>query len=100
MFAFIKHSGKQYKVSEGSTILVDKLTAEKGAEFIIDSISLFVSKDNALSLNPKGNVTCQVLGEVRSKKVLVFKQRPKKGYRRKKGHRQTMTRLLVKSIAV
>lgn len=100
MFAFIKQGGKQYKVSEGSTILVDKITVEKGAEFVIDNIALFVSKDNALSLNPKGSVTCEVLGEVRSKKVVIFKQRPKKGYRRKRGHRQTLTKLLVKKIAV
>ncbi len=100
MFAFIKHSGKQFKVTEGAIIAVDKMAAEKGSEIKVDTIALYVDKDNKVHVAPKGAVICEVLGETRGKKVLIFKQRPKKGYRRKKGHRQTYTKLLVKKLDI
>lgn len=98
MFAFIKHSGKQFQVAEGTIISVDKIEAEKGSEITISEIPLLVKDDNSVQVNPTAKVVCEVLAQYRGKKVLVFKQRPKKGYRRKKGHRQDYTRLLVKSI--
>jgi large subunit ribosomal protein L21 len=100
MFAFIKHSGKQFKVSEGSVITVDKMEAQKGTQITVQEVPLLVADDNSVTVNPKASVVLEVLAEFRTKKVLVLKQRPKKGYRRKKGHRQTMTRLIVKSISV
>lgn len=100
MFAYIKHSGKQFKVAEGSTILVDKLTAETGSELNISDIALAVKDDASVLVNPKGNVTFTVVSHSRAKKIVVFKQRPKKGYRRKKGHRQDYTKLTVKKIEI
>ncbi len=98
MFAFIKHSGKQFKINEGSIITVDKLPQEKGAEISIEDICLVIGEDNSVSVSPKGKVICEIIAQTRSKKILIFKQRPKKGYRRKKGHRQDLTKLLVKKI--
>ncbi len=98
MFAFIKHSGKQFKVSEGCTIFVDKISAEKGEVIDINEVTLIVQENSSIQVNPKAKVVCEVLDQKRSKKVLVLKQRPKKGYRRKKGHRQDYTKLLIKQI--
>lgn len=98
MFAFIKHSGKQFKISEGSIITVNKIPQEKGTEINLEEICCIIGQDNNISFSPKGKVICEVLCQTRTKKILVFKQRPKKGYRRKKSHRQDITKLLVKKI--
>jgi large subunit ribosomal protein L21 len=98
MRAFIKHSGKQFQVTEGSIITVDKIDEQKGNTVTISEVPLIVNDDNSIKINPSVKVVCEVLAQYKGKKVLVLKQRPKKGYRRKKGHRQDYTRLLVKSI--
>ena len=100
MFAFIKHSGKQFKVTEGSIITVDKVAASEGEELAIENICLLIKDEGVLEVNPKGKVICKVLQHTRSKKVLVFKQRPKKGYRRKKSHRRQEVKLLVKKLEI
>ncbi|MFN5538704.1 MAG: 50S ribosomal protein L21 [Candidatus Melainabacteria bacterium] len=100
MFAYIKHSGKQFKVTEGLTIIVDKLEAEEGSQLTISDIPLAVKDDNSILVNPKGEVVLEVASQFKGKKVLILKQRPKKGYRRKQGHRQDYTKLIVKKISV
>jgi large subunit ribosomal protein L21 len=99
MYAFIKHSGKQFRVSEGEYILVDRLgDLQAGATVSIEDIVLSVDDKGATSISPSGKVLCEVVSHERSRKKLIFKHRRKKGYRRQKSTRAHSTRLQVKKI--
>ncbi len=100
MFAFIKHSGKQFKVSEGDCIIVDKVDAEAGSQFEINDICLLVNDDNSIVVNPKTTIVAEVKEHFKGDKILVLKFRKKKCYRRKKGHRQPYTKLVIKKINI
>ena len=92
MKAIFVTGGKQYYVAEGDEIFVEKIDAEVGKE---------VEFDEVLAGTPtvKGaKVVCEVAKQGRQKKIVVFKYRPKKKYRLKKGHRQPYTKLIVKKI--
>ena len=97
MKAVFVTGGKQYYVSEGDTIYVEKLAAEVGSTVTFDEV-LFV---DGVAGNPtvKGaSVECQVERQGKNKKIIVFKYRPKKKYRKKQGHRQPYTKLVVTKI--
>lgn len=99
MYAIIESCGKQYKVAEGDTIFFEKL---KGKENIIfEKILLISDNENIVIGTPyvKGfKVQGQILGNTKSKKIIVFKMKAKKNYKRKYGHRQNYTKVLIKSI--
>lgn len=99
MYAIIEDCGKQYKVAEGDTIFFEKL---KGKENIIfEKILLISDNENIVIGTPyvKGfKVQGQILGNTKSKKIVVFKMKAKKNYKRKYGHRQNYTKVLIKSI--
>jgi large subunit ribosomal protein L21 len=101
MFAIIETGGKQYRVEEGLELNVDLLKVEAGNKLSIDSV-LLVEKDGDTKIGEpyvKGaKVECEVLGNIRGKKVVVFHKLPKKDSRKKQGHRQDYTQLKVKSI--
>lgn len=101
MFAIIETGGKQYRVEEGLELNVDLLKVEAGNNVSIDSV-LLVEKDGDTKIGEpfvKGaKVECEVLGNIRGKKVVVFHKLPKKDSRKKQGHRQDYTQLKVKSI--
>ncbi len=94
MEAVIKSGGKQYLVREGDVIRVEKLTG-KSHTFT----PLLLTKDG-VALKDTGTVTASAVGDGKSAKVVVFKMKAKKGYRRKAGHRQTYTELKIDSIRV
>ena len=97
MKAVFVTGGKQYYVSEGDTIYVEKLAAEVGSTVTFDEV-LFV---DGVAGNPtvKGaSVECKVEKQGKNKKIIVFKYRPKKKYRKKQGHRQPYTKLVVTKI--
>ena len=97
MKAVFVTGGKQYYVSEGDTIYVEKLAAEIGSTVTFDEV-LFV---DGVAGNPtvKGaSVECKVEKQGKDKKIIVFKYRPKKKYRKKQGHRQPYTKLVVTKI--
>ena len=97
MKAVFVTGGKQYYVSEGDTIYVEKLAAEVGSTVTFDEV-LFV---DGVAGNPtvKGaSVECKVEKQGKDKKIIVFKYRPKKKYRKKQGHRQPYTKLVVTKI--
>ena len=97
MKAVFVTGGKQYYVSEGDVIYVEKLAAEVGSTVTFDEV-LFV---DGVAGNPtvKGaSVECKVEKQGKDKKIIVFKYRPKKKYRNKQGHRQPYTKLVVKKI--
>ena len=97
MNAVFKTGGKQYYVAEGDVIYVEKLAAEVGSTVTFDEV-LFV---DGVAGNPtvKGaKVECKVEAQGKNKKIVVFKYRPKKKFRKKQGHRQPYTKLVVTKI--
>ena len=104
MFVVLETGSKQYRVSEGNTIKVDKLEANEGDKVIIDNI-LFYQNDNGETLigKPKLDnvvVEAEVLRNYKDEKVIIFKKRRRKNSRRKNGHRQLKTELKILSIKV
>ena len=100
MYAVIKTGGKQLKVEVGQEIYVEKLDVEVDGVVTFNEV-LLVGGESTVVGNPLVNgasVTAKVLKQGRAKKIIVFKYRPKKDYRRKQGHRQSYTKLLVEAI--
>ena len=100
-YAIIETGGKQYKVSQGDTILVEKLGVEKGASLNLEKVLLVRDGEKVEIGRPYlsgTKILCEVLGEAKGEKVISFKYRRRKGYRRKKGHRQKLTCLKVQEL--
>ena len=101
MYAIVCTGGKQYKVSEGDVIEIEKLDAEEGAEVTFDEIVAVSDGSLKIGDDVKGTkVTASVLGQGRGRKVIVYRYKSKKGYHKKKGHRQAYTRVKINSIAL
>lgn len=103
MFAVIKTGGKQYLVSPGDKIKVEKLEVEEGKEITFSDV-LLCEKNRKIEIGAplvKGaKVQAKVLGQVKGEKLIIFKYKPKKRYKRKIGHRQKFTQLEITSIEV
>ncbi|MFC5542208.1 MAG: 50S ribosomal protein L21 [Bacilli bacterium] len=100
MYAIIETGGKQYKVEAGQEIYVEKLGVEPNETVTFDKV-LFVGGETVKVGTPTvegATVTAKVVKEGRGKKITVFKYKPKKNYRRKQGHRQPYTKLVIESI--
>ncbi len=100
MYAIIATGGKQYKVSEGDVILVEKLGAEAGSTYTFDQV-LAVSGDEVKVGDPVvagATVEASVIGDGKAKKVIVYKYKRKTGYHKKQGHRQTYTKVKIEKI--
>ena len=101
MYAVIKTGGKQYKVQEGDIIRVEKLNADVGSLVTFDEV-LAISDDNGLKVSSHvlegAKVEANVLKQGKGKKVIVFKFKSKKNYRRKQGHRQPYTQVQITKI--
>lgn len=100
MYAIIETGGKQYKVSEGDVITVEKLGVTEG-EYTFDKVLVVADGENVTIGTPNvsgASVTAKVLGEGKAKKVIVYKYKPKKGFHKKNGHRQPFTKLSVTKI--
>ncbi|MDR3255835.1 MAG: 50S ribosomal protein L21 [Synergistaceae bacterium] len=101
MYAVIEEGGKQYRVSQGDRIRVEKRGAEVGEEFSIEKVLLLGKDDGPAIGSPYvagASVTVKVLEHGKEDKLIVFKYRRKKNYRRFRGHRQQYTDLSVESI--
>jgi large subunit ribosomal protein L21 len=101
MYAIVETGGKQYKVSEGDVLFIEKLVLEDGAEVTFDKV-LLVSKENGVVVGSPvvagATVTANVLKHGKAKKIIVFKYKSKKNYRRKAGHRQPYTQVQIAKI--
>lgn len=100
MYAIIETGSKQYKVSEGDVITVEKLNLSEGESYTFENV-LALNKDGDIQVGSSVagvNVTATVLGEGKHKKVIVYKYKPKKGFHKKKGHRQPFTKLRIEKI--
>jgi large subunit ribosomal protein L21 len=103
IYAVIESGGKQYRVVPGQVIKVDLLEAEKGSQVELDRVLLIADDEKVTVGQPLvagARVVAESLGDERGKKIIVFKYKPKTRYRRKKGHRQTHTRLAIKEITL
>lgn len=101
MYAIFENGGKQYKVQEGDVVFLDRLDAEEGDQYVFDKV-ITISNEGEMDFgNPYidgAKVKSKVLGHGKDKKIIVFKYKPKKGYRRKQGHRQPYTKVQVQKI--
>jgi len=101
MFAIVETGSKQYRVSPGEVLQVEKLPIDVGTETELDKVLLLNQGDKVLVGNPYLNgikVKAQVLRHGRGKKIIVMKYKKRKNYRRKQGHRQSFTELKVTEI--
>ncbi len=99
MYAIVKTGGKQYRVEQGQTLLVERLPEAEGATVELEPL-LYRSDDTIFepgSLS-KVSVKAKVLEHLRGEKIRVFKFKPKRGYKRTTGHRQSLTRIEVTEI--
>ncbi len=103
MYAIIRDRGAQYRVEEGQTLDVALMDVEPGTEVTLDEVLMVGGTDDVkigAPLVPNASVVAEVVGEARGEKIIVFKYKRKKRYRRRTGHRQDYTRLAIKEIRV
>ena len=102
--AIIETGGKQYRVKEGDEIFIEKLDVQAEDKITFEKVLAIFDTDNAAQIGApyvKGaKVSATVVKTGKSKKIIVFKMRPKKGYRRKQGHRQPYTKVSIQKIVV
>ncbi len=101
MFAIVTIAGQQFKVEEGQELFVHQLEANEGDSVSFDQVHL-IDRAGAVTVGKpnvgSANVTATVLGHQKGDKVIVFKKKRRKGYRKKNGHRQRFTKIKVDSI--
>ncbi|GHT43172.1 50S ribosomal protein L21 [Endomicrobiia bacterium] len=102
MYAIIKTGGKQYKVEEGISLVVEKIDkAEAGQKVVLNEVLLLVDGEKVIIGKPiveGASVVAKVIAQKRAPKILVFKRKPKKGYKKMHGHRQYVTELGITKI--
>jgi len=103
MFAIVTIAGQQFKVSEGQELFVHQLDAAAGDQVNFDQVHLIAPDSGDPSIGAPtvsgASISATVKGHVRGDKVIVFKKKRRKGYRRKNGHRQSFSRITIDSIA-
>src|SRR5271163_4343682 len=99
MYAIVKTGGKQYRVERGQRLLIERLAAEEGADVALEPI-LYRSEEAVFDKAglERVKVTAKVIAHVRGEKLRVFKFKPKRGYKRRTGHRQDLTQIEVTEI--
>ena len=101
MYAVIKTGGKQYKVEAGATLKVEKLLGEVGSKVVIDKVLMINDGENTTIGAPLiagATVNATVLSHGRADKVMIFKFRRRKHYRKTQGHRQSFTEILINDV--
>jgi large subunit ribosomal protein L21 len=100
-YAIIRSGGKQYRVSPGQTITVEKLAAERGQKVTFDDVVLLADGAKVTAgdpMVPGAMVVGEVVDQFKDKKVIAFKYRRRKGYHRTVGHRRLLTRVKIEAI--
>lgn len=101
MYAVIETGGKQYKVQQGDVIYIEKVDAAEGDVVKFDRVLLLSKEDGLVVGSPLvagASVSAKVEKHGKDKKIIVFKYKPKKNYRKKQGHRQPYTKITIESI--
>ncbi|HNS95545.1 MAG TPA: 50S ribosomal protein L21 [Polyangiaceae bacterium] len=101
MYAVIKTGGKQYRVAEGESLRIEKVKGEPGDKIVFDHVLMLGGDEPTVGKPtvPGAKVEAQILAQDRAKKIIVFKFKRRKNYRRKQGHRQPYTELQITSIS-
>jgi large subunit ribosomal protein L21 len=101
-YAVVRCGGKQYRVEEGTTLLVDRMTGDEGGTIDLEPLLYAGGEDTLFEGSDLGRVTVQarIVGHERGPKIRVFKFKPKRGYKRTTGHRSELTRIEVTGISV
>lgn len=101
MYAVIETGGKQYRVQEGDTLFVEKISGEEGSNVSFDKV-LLTSNDGDVKVGKPyvdgASVDANIVEHGKGKKIIVFKYKAKKDYRRKQGHRQPYTKIKIEKI--
>ena len=102
MYAVIKSGGKQYRVKAGQTVRLEKLSGEKGSKVQLGDVLMVEDGGNVQTGNPLSNakIEATILETDRADKIIVFKKKRKKQYRRTNGHRQSFTAVRIEKISV
>jgi len=103
VYAIIQTGGKQYRVAPGDVLRVERLPGERGDEVVLDQVLLVNDGENVQvgqPLVPNATVRTQIVNQGKGKKVLIFKKKRRKNYRRKQGHRQLFTALQIGEIVL
>lgn len=101
MFAIVETGGKQYQVEEGRYLDVELLDGEKDSKIVFDKVVMIVNGKKSKVGQPYvagASAEGTIVKHDKEKKIIVYKQRPKKGYRKKQGHRQGFTRVMISKI--
>ena len=101
MYAIIQTGGKQYRVSEGDVLSIEKLSAAEGEEVVFDQVLTVVADGDVKIGKPVlegAKVTAKVVEHGKGKKILVFKYKAKSNYRKRQGHRQPFTKVVIEKI--
>ncbi|MCU0258886.1 MAG: 50S ribosomal protein L21 [Solirubrobacteraceae bacterium] len=101
MYAIVKTGGKQYRVEQGQTLLVERLPEDEGATVALEPI-LYRSEETVFDADGLGKVKvdAKIVEHLRGPKIRVFKYKPKRGYKRTQGHRQELTRIEITGISM
>ena len=103
MFAVIRTGGKQYKVSDGDVIQVEKLAVEAGQQLTLEDVLMVVRDGKTVVGTPLvagATVSAEVVEQTRAPKIIIFKKKRRQNYRRRKGHRQHLTVLRITAISL
>src|SRR3954449_3498840 len=101
-YAVVRCGGKQYRVEEGTTLLVDRMTGDEGGATALEPLLYAGGDDTVFESSDLGRVKVQakIVGHERGPKLRVFKFKPKRGYKRTTGHRSELTRIEVTGISI
>lgn len=101
MYAIVEISGHQFKISKGDKIYVNRMESEEGSEISLENV-LLVDNDGDIKVGKpnveNASVSAEVIEHVKDDKVLVFKKKRRKGYKKLRGHRQYLTKIEIKEI--
>jgi large subunit ribosomal protein L21 len=104
MYAIIQTGGKQYRVNEGMILKIEKIAGEKGDKITLPEVLLVSGDDGEIKVGnpvvPNVLVTAEICEQGKEKKVVVYKYKKRKNYRRKQGHRQPFTKIKIENIAM
>jgi large subunit ribosomal protein L21 len=101
MYAIVKTGGKQYKVSAGDILTVEKIDGNVGDTIFLEDVLMVSSGDKPDIGTPQlanAKVAAEIIGQTKNKKVIIYKSKRRKGYQKKTGHRQPVTRLKIKEV--